>query len=218
MTSDAGSDACPVPRGAYPVPRGAHRVEEVVRRSRFVTTLDRARDADSARAVIALVRSELPGATHHCWAFVAGAPGSTRAIGMSDAGEPPGTAGRPMLNVLLGGGVGEVVAVCARWFGGAKLGRGGLARAYASGVKKALEGLQTEVLVARELVGLIVPYAAVDPLRRVLDDLDARTVREEYGSDVSWELSVPSAGLEALDEAVAQITAGEASVRRLGGG
>ncbi len=171
MTRDAGSDACPVPRGA-------HRVEEVVRRSRFVTTLDRARDA----------------------------------------GEPPGTAGRPMLNVLLGGGVGEVVAVCARWFGGAKLGRGGLARAYASGVKKALEGLQTEVLVARELVGLIVPYAAVDPLRRVLDDLDARTVREEYGSDVSWELSVPSAGLEALDEAVAQITAGEASVRRLGGG
>ena len=141
-----------------------------------MTTLDRARDADSARAVIALVRSELPGATHHCWAFVAGAPGSTRAIGMSDAGEPPGTAGRPMLNVLLGGGVGEVVAVCARWFGGAKLGRGGLARAYASGVKKALEGLQTEVLVARELVGLIVPYAAVDPLRRVLDDLDARTV------------------------------------------
>ncbi|HSR43143.1 MAG TPA: YigZ family protein, partial [Longimicrobiales bacterium] len=116
------------------MPARVHRVEEVVRRSRFVTTLARAPDAEAAAAFVQRIRDEMPDATHHCWAFVAGPPGNTRAMGMSDDGEPHGTAGRPMLTALLHGGVGEVVAVVARWFGGTKLGTGGLARAYAGGV------------------------------------------------------------------------------------
>ena len=85
----------------------------MILRSRFTTTLAPARDADEALAFVERMRGEFPDATHHCWAFVAGPPGSTTCIGMSDDGEPHGTAGRPMLNALLHGGVGDIVAVCA---------------------------------------------------------------------------------------------------------
>jgi len=185
----------------------------VIRRSRFVTTVAHAPDADAAHAFVERVRSELSGATHYCWAFVAGPPGSTRSVGMSDAGEPAGTAGRPMLTALLHGGVGEVVAVTARWFGGTKLGTGGLQRAYAGGVRAALEGLPTEQKVRRVPVEVVVDYAAVDPLRRVLSELEAVTVDETYGADVRWALEVPESRLDALEEEVARLTGGRGAVR-----
>ncbi len=80
------------------MPARVHRVEATVQRSRFITTAARAADAETAHAFVESVREEMPDATHHCWAFVAGPPGSTAHIGMSDAGEPHGTAGRPMLS------------------------------------------------------------------------------------------------------------------------
>src|SRR5690606_4351461 len=159
----AGSGAALTPpTGAgYPIPAAVHRVEDVVQRSRFVTTVAHAPDAAAARAFVERIGAELPDATHHCWAFVAGPPGSTAHIGMSDAGEPHGTAGRPMLTALLHGGVGEVVAVCSRWFGGTKLGTGGLARAYAAGVVHALAALPTERRTLRVPVEVVVAYPHV---------------------------------------------------------
>ena len=198
----------------YPVPARVHRVEEVVRRSRFITTLAHAPDAAAARAFVDRVRRELPGATHHCWAFVAGPPGSTRSIGMSDAGEPPGTAGRPMLTVLLHAPVGEVVAVASRWFGGTKLGTGGLVRAYTECVQRALETLPLEEKVRRVLAEVVVGFAAVDGLQRLLDELEARTEEEVYGADVRYRVSVPEGRLADLEAAVARLTSGEGRVRR----
>jgi len=199
----------------YPVPARVYRVEEVHRRSRFLTTLAHAPDARAAQAFVQRVRDEHPGATHHCWAFVAGPPGSTRAVGMSDAGEPSGTAGRPMLTVLLHGGVGEVVAVASRWFGGTKLGTGGLARAYASGVKLALAGLPTELKVARVEVEVVVGYPAVDALQRLLEDVEARTLEEDYGAEVRYRIELPAGQVEALAGAVAELTSGKGTVRRI---
>jgi uncharacterized YigZ family protein len=198
----------------YPVPARSHRVEEVIKRSRFLTMLAHAPDADAAHSFVMRAREEFPDATHHCWAFVAGPPGSTRSIGMSDAGEPPGTAGRPMLIALLHSGVGEIVAVCARWYGGTKLGTGPLARAYASGVERALEGLLTDEKVRRVEVEVRIAYAAVDPLRRVLDELEAHTEEENYGVEVRYVVSLPESRLGELEEAVARLTAGEGRVRR----
>ena len=185
-----------------------------MRRSRFLTIVAHAPDADAAHAFVMRVREEFPGATHHCWAFVAGPPGSTRSVGMSDAGEPPGTAGRPMLTALLHGGVGEIVAVCVRWFGGTKLGTGPLARAYASGVKRALEGLATEEKVRRIQVEIVLGYASVDALRRIFDVLEARTEEESYQTQVRYVVSLPESRLAELEEAVARLTAGEGRVRR----
>jgi uncharacterized YigZ family protein len=198
----------------YPIPARVHRAELLERRSRFLTTLAHAPDRDAAHAFIDRVREEHPDATHHCWAFVAGRPGSTRSVGMSDAGEPPGTAGRPMLTVLLHSGVGELVAVCSRWFGGTKLGTGGLARAYAESVKLALATLPTEEKVRRVRVEVVVGYAAVDALQRALDELDGLTEEEAYGAEVRYLVALPESRVDELERAVARITAGEGRVRR----
>jgi len=198
----------------YPIPARVHRAELLERRSRFLTTLAHAPDPDAAHAFIDRVREEHPDATHHCWAFVAGRPGSTRSVGMSDAGEPPGTAGRPMLTVLLHSGVGELVAVCSRWFGGTKLGTGGLARAYAESVKLALATLPTEEKVRRVRVEVVVGYAAVDALQHALGELDGLTEEEAYGAEVRYLVALPESRVDELERAVARITAGEGRVRR----
>lgn len=107
-----------------------HRAEETIHRSRFIVTMARVSSPEEAKAFIDSIRAEHDQATHNCWAYVAGEPGSTAQIGASDDGEPKGTAGRPMLTVLLHCGVGEIAAVVTRYFGGILLGTGGLVRAY----------------------------------------------------------------------------------------
>lgn len=197
----------------YRIPARIHRVEAVIQRSRFITTAAHAPDADAAHAFVQGIRAEFPDATHNCWAFVAGPPGSTTHIGMSDDGEPHGTAGKPMLTTLLHGGVGEVVAVCTRYYGGVKLGTGGLSRAYSGGVKLALASLPTEERVDRVRVEVRVGYADVDALQRLLTELEALVEAEEYGADVRYLCAVPEAALETLRRAVADLTRGEGSVR-----
>ena len=200
----------------YPVPARSHRVEETIQRSRFLTTLARADSDIEARNVLLAIREEFPDATHHCFAFVAGPPGSTLSIGMGDDGEPHGTAGRPMLNALLHSGVGEVVAVCTRWYGGTKLGTGGLSRAYAGGVRLALEGLSLDRKVDRARVEVEVGYPQLDGLQRLLAELDGRVEREGYGARVLYEVAVPEAWIPRLQRGVADLTGGEGRIRRLG--
>lgn len=194
----------------YLVPARTHRVEDSVRRSRFVTTAARASTPDAAHAFIDDVRGELPDATHHCWAFVAGPPGSTAHVGMSDAGEPHGTAGRPMLTVLLHGGIGEIVVVCSRWFGGVKLGTGGLARAYAQGVNHVLVSLPTTRLVTRVSLSVTVGYADVDGLRALAERHGVLVEEEAYGASVHYRLAVPANEAERFGAALAESTKGRA--------
>ena len=201
MSSDAGL--------RYAVPSRIYRVEELIQRSRFITTAAHAPDANAANAFVDSVRELFPDATHHCWAFVAGPPGSTAHIGMSDDGEPHGTAGRPMLTILLHSGVGEIVTVCTRYFGGVKLGTGGLSRAYAGGVKLLLQTLPTELKIKRVHVSVRVAYPHVESLQRLLDDLEVIVEHEDYGEEVRYQIAVPSMTLETLREQLAQLTSGE---------
>ena len=196
----------------YPIPSRVHRVDETIQRSRFITTAAHAPDAEAAQAFIQAIRDEFPDATHHCWAFVAGPPASTTHIGMSDDGEPPGTAGRPMLTSLLHGGVGEIVAVCTRYYGGVKLGTGGLARAYSGGVKLALETLPTDEKVTRVWLVVTVGYADVDGMQRLIDELDIVVENEEYGAEVQYVLGVPSPDEEVLRTSVGDLTRGKGRV------
>src|SRR4051812_21661975 len=117
-------------RERYPIPAARHRAELTIERSRFICTIAHAAEPDDAHAFIREMNAEFGDATHNCWAFVAGPPGDTNRIGMSDDGEPHGTAGRPMLTVLTHSGVGDIVAVVTRYYGGTKLGTGGLVKAY----------------------------------------------------------------------------------------
>lgn len=197
----------------YRIPSGRHRVEQVVERSRFIATLAPADTPDAARAFMDEVRQEFADATHNCWAFVAGPPGDTRAIGMSDAGEPHGTAGRPMLDVLLYSGVGEVAAVVTRYYGGVKLGKGGLVRAYGGAVQHALASLPTTLRTPTVEAEVSVAYGDVDTLRRLLDEHGGAVAREEYGAEVVYAATLPAAAVEAFRRQLADRTAGRARVR-----
>jgi uncharacterized YigZ family protein len=197
----------------YLIPARPHRVEEVILRSRFITALAHAPDPESAKAFLATMQEEFPDATHHCWAFVAGPPGTTASIGLSDDGEPHGTAGRPMLNTLLHSEVGEIVAVCVRYYGGTKLGTGGLSRAYAGGVKLALGSLPTLEKVERATLEITVDYEAVNALKRILAEEEALTLEEDYGARVHFRVAVPTERARPLADAVTGMTRGRGKVR-----
>jgi len=199
----------------YPVPADSVRVEDVILGSRFIATVGVAATAEEARAFIDAVRAEFRDATHSCWAYVAGPPGSTASIGLSDAGEPHGTAGRPMLDVLLHSGVGEVVAVVTRYFGGTKLGTGGLVRAYGGAVQHALAQLRTVQRVARIAVAIEAGYADVARLRRLLEQVGAEVQEESFAEVVRYRAAVPEAALAAFEAGVADLSAGRARITRL---
>ncbi|MYD09556.1 MAG: YigZ family protein [Chloroflexi bacterium] len=142
----------------YLIPSAPARAEIIIKRSRFVTTVSLAQTVDQARQAIAAARAEFPKANHHVYAFRVGFD-KTVTEGMSDDGEPRGTAGRPTLAVLRGAEIGDIVLVTARFFGGVKLGAGGLVRAYTEAAQVALSELKTERKVERQLLGIEMPYA-----------------------------------------------------------
>jgi uncharacterized YigZ family protein len=193
----------------YPIPAARARVEETILRSRFVTTAAPAATIEAARAFIAEMRAEFPDASHHCYAFVAGPPGSTGQIGMSDDGEPAGTAGRPMLAALLGSGIGDIAAVATRYFGGTKLGTGGLARAYSGGVKAVLAVLPTMEKVTLARLVAAGPYSYVTPVARLLPDFEARIADQAFAADVTWEIVAPEERIGALKSALVELSRGE---------
>jgi uncharacterized YigZ family protein len=194
----------------FPIPAQRHRVETAIERSRFITTVEHAPTPDTARAFIDDMRREFPDANHNCWAYVCGPPASTASIGMSDAGEPHGTAGRPMLDVLLHSGIGEVAVVVTRYFGGVKLGKGGLVKAYGGCVQSALASLPTVTLVRRTRVTIHAGYGDIELLRRVLAACGAEIVDEQYGENVVYVAEVPHAEMQVLSMALSDGTAGRA--------
>ncbi len=193
----------------YPIPAGLHRVEQDIQKSRFITTVAPAATVEEAKAFVARVREEHADANHNCWAYVVGPPGSTGLVGMSDDGEPHGTAGRPMLTALLHGGVGDVAVVVTRYFGGTLLGKGGLVRAYTGCVQQALEGLPTTERVRKARLAVEVEYASIDGLRRLLPEYEARVVAEEYAATVGYTLELPVTRVEALRAALLDLTQGQ---------
>lgn len=199
---------------SYAIPARVHRVEQSIERSRFITTIGPATSPDEARAFIDTVRAEFPDATHNCWAFVAGPPGDTAAIGLSDAGEPHGTAGRPMLDVLLHSDIGEAVAVVTRYYGGVKLGKGGLVRAYGGAVQHALASLPRVERVERVRLGITVEYGDVDALRRLLSEYGADVLDETYAERVTYETDARRSSLDSLTGALLDSTAGRARIER----
>lgn len=199
----------------YLVPRGERRVAEEIQKSRFITTVGYTPTVGEARAFIAQVSTEFADASHNCWAYVIGPPGSTGQVGMSDAGEPHGTAGRPMLTVLLHSGVGDICAVVTRYFGGTLLGKGGLVKAYSGGVKLALDGLATREQVTRAGLLLVIPYSAVTPFQRLLPDFEVDVLHEAYEVDVTIQIKLPLEHVDSFRAAIIELTNGEALIEEL---
>ena len=123
------------------------------------------------------MNDEFPDATHNCWAYLIGAPGSTDRIGMSDAGEPHGTAGRPMLMVLQHSGVGDIAAIVTRYYGGTNLGTGGLVKAYGGTVQLALATMPTVERIDYTEITVTVGYESISAIQQLLPRFESSVAR-----------------------------------------
>ncbi|MGQ7243020.1 IMPACT family protein [Salinicola sp. V024] len=170
----------------YPIPdlapQARHTNSVEIEKSRFLCWIAHAPDNAAFEALLAEARTVHPDASHHCSAFIAGPPGEQVAIGFSDDGEPGGTAGRPMFQALEGSGMGQIGAVVTRYFGGTKLGTGGLVRAYTQAVLKALETLPRREFTERRVVAIQVDFSNEAEARHWLAERDIPITDAEYDS------------------------------------
>ena len=185
-----------------------------VSRSRFRCNLVRVDDELSARSVVEQARKEHWDARHHCSAFILGPQGALERA--NDDGEPPGTGGAPMLAVLRGHGVSDVVAVVTRWFGGTLLGTGGLTRAYADAVRAAFEDTPLVRRVEQELCEVSVELAAAGRLEHELRSRGAKVLRIDYTDVATLELAVPLIAVAVTEEIVGELTEGTSALYRRG--
>lgn len=170
----------------YPIPDLAARAIHVhcveIEKSRFICWLGHVSDNAAFEWLLGEARATYPDASHHCSAFIAGPPGEQTAIGFSDDGEPGGTAGRPMFQALEGSGLGQVGAVVTRYFGGTKLGTGGLVRAYTQAVLKGLEGLPRREFTERRPLVVGIGFSQEADARRWLAEHDIPVDGTDYDS------------------------------------
>ncbi|WP_432698265.1 YigZ family protein [Marinobacterium sp. YM272] len=188
--------------GQYRVPVGEFEVETEVKKSRFIATGVPVASEPEMRAFIDSQRRRFPSANHHCSAYVIGAPAKPRAAGSDDDGEPSGTAGKPMLNVLMGQEVGDVCVVVTRFFGGIKLGAGGLVRAYGAAVKELLAEWPLEAREPMAALVLRFPYDQQGIIDSLIGRFEASVGGSDYGADVSLNLQLPQRNLDDLTAAL----------------
>lgn len=200
--------------GRYPIPLGEARIEFTEKNSIFIGAAGPAASLDDATEFIARVKARHPDASHNVWAYLVGY-GPRAVYACHNDGEPGGTAGPPALAALQGSGLGDVVVVVTRYFGGVKLGAGGLARAYGRAAREAVAALPRGERVDRIQIEVTVEYHHHDAVQRLLPPFEAEIESINYGVAVQWRLSVPCDRLDALLAELREITSDRASVRRL---
>ena len=167
--------------------------ELIIKKSRFIACVQPMADRASAQEVVAELWAEHPGAAHVCWSLLAG--GQSAAV---DDGEPSGTAGRPMLDVLRHQDLEGVLATVVRYFGGVKLGAGGLVRAYTDSVAQALLGAEKVAIVKLRALRCEVPYALEGLLRREIELAEARLDQVQHADLVRFDFSLQDSAAVAL--------------------
>ncbi|WP_164880793.1 YigZ family protein [Aestuariirhabdus litorea] len=193
----------------YSVPTLPAKVELEIKRSRFIGLLEPVSSREQALAFLADVRQRYPDARHHCWAYRAGSARSPSAEACSDDGEPQGSAGRPMLNVLQQQAVSDLVVVVVRYFGGVKLGVGGLVRAYTEAVQGILEQSQLRQQRAMTPCQLRFDYGFEVPLRQLVERLEGRWLDAEYGAGVVLRVAIADQQLAAFKAQALDICRGQ---------
>ncbi|HZW05028.1 MAG TPA: YigZ family protein [Anaerolineaceae bacterium] len=168
----------------YPIPAEETRAEIEVVNSRFIASLAPTFSVEEARQYIARIRAEFKDATHNVPAFLIGHGDSVTAH-CTDDGEPSGTAGRPALAVLKGSGLGDVTVVITRYFGGTKLGTGGLVKAYGDAVKAVLAVTPLAEKIATHTVMMVLPYPLFERSRLLIEQHHGQVLDEDFAADVT---------------------------------
>jgi uncharacterized YigZ family protein len=191
----------------YPIPEREARAEITVVNSRFIATAAPAFSVEAARAFIARIRAEFPDASHNVPAFLIGYGASVTAH-CTDDGEPAGTAGRPALTVLQGSGLGDVVVVVTRYFGGTKLGTGGLVHAYTEAVQAVLAVLPRAEKVPTHTVMLACEYALFDRVRLLVQEHHGVLLDQDFAADVTLTARFATWHLDAFQAALRELSRG----------
>ncbi|HEY5718246.1 MAG TPA: YigZ family protein [Motiliproteus sp.] len=175
----------------YAIPAASIDVETEVKKSRFIARAARCQQREQALALLEQTRRDYPAANHYCWAYQFGHPDAPRSAAMSDDGEPSGTAGRPILNVLSHQPIGDLMVIVVRYFGGIRLGAGGLVRAYGQAAKAVLEQLplaQQQHLLQYQAECQFAQEAAV---RQWLQQNHGELLAVDYQHNVTLQLQIP---------------------------
>ncbi|MBW7878746.1 MAG: YigZ family protein [Anaerolineae bacterium] len=193
----------------YPIPASDATTEIVIKNSRFISMIKRCDSVESARTAIAEIKKQHPNANHHVYAFRIGSGNSVQE-GLSDDGEPSGTAGQPVMSVLRGSAIGDALIVVVRYFGGTKLGTGGLVRAYTESAAEALKHCATILKVTKSRVTIEIGYAQFDRIQRVLAEYGAEIMDTRFEQSVTLTAEIATRGVNNLIDALRESTGGSA--------
>ncbi len=188
--------------------------EIVVINSRFIASLASAETVEKAREYIRQIKGRYSDATHHVPAFLIG-HGQSVTAHCSDDGEPSGTAGRPALAVLQGSGIGDAVVVVTRYFGGTKLGTGGLVRAYGDAVREVLHSARLAEIVLTSRMRIILDYAHYEPVKRLLVRRQATVEDEQFTENVCIVIRISDGEELSLINEIQDLTAGRSAIEIL---
>jgi len=192
----------------YPVPAAQTRRELIVSNSRFISSLSQTFSVDEAKAFILRIKAEFPDASHNVPLYIIG-HGASEIAHCSDAGEPSGTAGRPALAVLRGSGLGDVAVVVTRYFGGTKLGTGGLVRAYSEAVRLVVDSVPRAEKELTHTIMLVIPYTYLERVRLLVAAQEGRVLDEDFTVDVTLTARLMVEKLPAFQTSLSELTNGK---------
>jgi uncharacterized YigZ family protein len=192
----------------YLIPTATQRTEIIVVNSRFITTIGNIKTAEEARQFLSSIREEMPDASHHVYAFRAGF-GNSVTEGMSDDGEPTGTSGPPVLAVLRGSNIGDIIIVVTRYFGGTKLGTGGLVRAYSEAARTGLKALKTELKIEKTLIGIECPYSLYESIVRLIAQYNGVVDDETFAAEVTIVAAFATTDIPQFTTELRELSAGQ---------
>ena len=190
------------------IPAEPVMVSEEIKKSRFITLLAHTDGVAACKAFLEQARIDYPDARHYCWAWVAGAPDNSQLLGFSDDGEPAGTAGKPILAQLLGSQVGEITAVVIRYYGGIKLGTGGLVKAYGGGVQQALAQLPKVRKVALTEYTLQCDYSQLAGIEALLKQFGGLIVDSDFQAFIILKIALPQTQLAIFNARLGDLSRG----------
>lgn len=188
--------------------------EKVIEKSRFITTSRYVDGEEAAKSFVASIKKKYPDATHNCYAYICDAAGNF--MRFSDDGEPQGTAGMPMLEVLKNRKIKKTAAVVTRYFGGIKLGAGGLVRAYSGCVSENLSAAEIVTYTPCSRAAYAVGYSFAESLLKFCERSACRILKTEYSDGVTVEAEIKLSEKSAFDSALKERLCGKVSITELG--
>ena len=174
-----------------------------IKKSEFIAYAYPVTSREQAMFHVEHLRAQYADARHHCWAYIIGDPDNTTSAGFDDDGEPNGTAGRPILNVLQHKSIGNIIIIVVRYFGGIKLGAGGLTRAYAGSAQAAVDKMTLQPFVPMAQVEILTGFATEAQCRYVVEDLHGQIDKVTYSQHVSLSITLAERDIATLKERLA---------------